>query len=121
MASIDRTTNQANRARGRWGEDLAAAHYRRLGYHVVDRNWRCAVGELDLVVRHGNLFVFSEVKARRSDRYGSAATAVDHRKQRRIRGLAVEWLRAHDVSGVDLRFDVVAITGTRLDLIESAF
>ena len=121
MGTTDHEPDQSNRARGRWGEDLAAQHYRRLGYRVVDRNWRCSSGELDLVVRDGNLYVFSEVKARRSDRYGSAATAVDHRKQRRIRGLSVEWLRAHEVSGVDLRFDVVAITGTRLTLIESAF
>lgn len=121
MGRTDRSTDQTNLARGRWGEEMAAAHYRRLGYSVVDRNWRCPTGELDLVVRDGALYVFSEVKARRTDRYGSAATAVDHRKQRRIRGLAVEWLRAHDISGVDLRFDVVAITGTRLTLIESAF
>lgn len=110
-----------NRARGRWGEDLAAAHYERNGYRVVDRNWRSTTGELDLVVRDGDLYVFSEVKARRSDRFGPAAAAVGVDKQRRIRQLAVEWLRAHDLPHVDVRFDVVAITGTRLDLIEAAF
>ena len=111
----------SNRARGQWGEDLAAAHYRRLGYDVVDRNWRSATGELDLVVLVGSTYVFSEVKARRTAAFGPAAAAVTVAKQRRIRQLAVEWLRAHDVHAGSVRFDVVAITGTRLDLITDAF
>ena len=110
-----------NLARGRWGEDLAATHYLRLGWQILDRNWRGDAGELDLVVSDGRTVVFSEVKTRRSDRYGPAAAAVGPDKQRRIRQLAIEWLRAHDVSGVPVRFDVVAITGNRLTLIESAF
>jgi putative endonuclease len=116
-----RTPDRANRARGRWGEDLAAGHYRRLGYDVVDRNWRSSTGELDLVVQRGGVFVFVEVKARRTSDYGPAAAAVTAPKQRRIRVLALEWLRAHDVHAPALRFDVVAITGTRLELIEDAF
>ena len=114
-------TDQRNRARGQWGEDLAAAHYERIGASVVDRNWRSKTGELDLIVRHGDVYVFSEVKARRSDRYGPAAAAVGIDKQRRIRQLAIEWLRAHDLHGVDIRFDVIAITGTQLTHLESAF
>jgi putative endonuclease len=114
-------TDQRNRARGQWGENLAATHYKRHGCQIVDRNWRSATGELDLVLRDGDVYVFSEVKARRSDRYGPAAAAVGVAKQRRIRQLAIEWLRAHDLHGVDIRFDVVAITGTRLEVITSAF
>ena len=114
-------SDQRNRSRGQWGENLAAAHYERTGCAVIDRNWRTTTGELDLVVRDGDVYVFSEVKARRSDRYGPAAAAVDVDKQHRIRRLAIEWLRAHDLHAVDIRFDVVAITGTRLTLIESAF
>ncbi len=108
-------------ARGRWGEDLAARHYERLGCEILDRNWRNADGELALVVRDGDTIVFSEVKARRSDRYGPAAAAVGPEKQRRIRRLALDWLAGHPVARRDIRFDVVAITGTRLDLIERAF
>ena len=111
----------SKRARGRWGEDLAATHYRRRGATVVDRNWRHRLGELDLVVDERGTYVFVEVKARRTDRYGPAAAAVGPDKQRRIRQLAVEWLRAHGVVGVEVRFDVVAITGVRLDCIEAAF
>ncbi len=108
-------------ARGRWGEQLAASHYQRLGYEVLDRNWRTATGELDLVVSRDGLVVFSEVKARRSDRYGPPASAVGVAKQRRIRLLALEWLDAHQRRRQAIRFDVVAITGTKVLLIESAF
>lgn len=110
-----------NLARGRWGEDLAAAHYRRLGYTVLDRNWRTSTGEIDLVVERGGTIVICEVKARRTDRFGPPAAAVGPDKQRRIRRLAIEWLRAHGHGGVDLRFDVVAITGVRVAVIEGAF
>ncbi len=115
------TPDLSNRARGQWGEDLAAAHYRRLGHDIVDRNWRSATGELDLVVFDGSTYVFSEVKARRTADFGPASAAVTVAKQRRIRQLAVEWLRAHDVNAHSIRFDVVAITGTDLELITDAF
>lgn len=111
----------SNRARGQWGEDLAAAHYRRLGAEVLDRNWRSPTGELDLVVFDGSTYVFSEVKARRTDEFGPASAAVTVAKQRRIRQLAVEWLRANDVHARSIRFDVVAITGNQLELITDAF
>ncbi len=115
------TPDLSNRARGQWGEELAAAHYRRLGYEILDRNWRSPTGELDLVVRDGTTIVFSEVKARRTDRFGPAASAVTIEKQRRIRQLAVEWLRANELRADSIRFDVVAITGSRLELIPAAF
>jgi putative endonuclease len=111
----------SNRARGQWGEDLAARHYRQLGYEVVDRNWRSPTGELDLVLFDGSTYVFSEVKARRTAAFGPASAAVTVAKQRRIRQLAVEWLRTHDVHAHSIRFDVVAITGTELELIIDAF
>lgn len=108
-------------ARGRWGEDLVARRYEREGYSIVERNWRCAAGEIDLIVRRGDVVVFCEVKARRSARYGPAAAAVDWRKQRRIRGLAARWLRESGAGGVVVRFDVATVTGVRLDIIASAF
>ena len=111
----------SKRARGRWGEDRAALHYRRLGYTVLDRNWRSPSGELDLVVERDGIVVFSEVKTRRDDRYGPAAAAVGPSIQRRIRLLAVEWLDAHRLTRDGIRFDVVAITGVQINVIESAF
>jgi putative endonuclease len=120
-AAASRPPDRSNLARGQWGEELAAAHYRRLGYDVVDRNWRSATGELDLVAHRGGTYAFVEVKTRRTADFGPAAAAVTVTKQRRIRQLAVEWLRAHDVRATAIRFDVVAITGTRLELIDDAF
>ncbi len=111
----------SKRARGQWGEELAATHYRRLGYAILDRNWRSPSGELDLVVERHGVVVFSEVKTRRDDRYGPAAAAVGPAKQRRIRQLAIEWLDAHQRARAGIRFDVVAITGVRVEVIESAF
>ena len=115
------TSDLSNRARGQWGEDLAVRHYLRSGYEVLDRNWRSPTGELDLVLFDGSTYVFSEVKARRTADFGPASAAVTVAKQRRIRQLAVEWLRAHDVHAHAIRFDVVAITGTDLELITDAF
>lgn len=114
--------DHSRRARGSWGERLAAAHYERQGYTVVARNWRSGTGELDLVLRgEGGLYVFSEVKARRTDRYGPPAAAVGAVKQQRIRWLAIEWLRAAGVHAQRIRFDVVAITGVRVEVFEGAF
>ena len=113
--------NMANLSRGAFGERLAATTYRRAGCEILDRNWRSPRGELDLVVRDGHTYVFCEVKTRRTNRYGSPAEAVGPTKQRRIRGLAIEWLRAHHLRGVKVRFDVVSIVGTQVRVIESAF
>ena len=105
----------AKDALGRWGEDLAAAHLEAAGMTVVDRNWRCREGELDLVVvdRDGTV-VFVEVKTRSGTAYGAPAEAVSLRKARRIRGLACRWLEEHRPPGaVDLRFDVLAVVRRR--------
>jgi putative endonuclease len=107
--------------RGQWGEELAARWYLRNGYRVLARNWRCAAGEIDLVVGRRRLVVVCEVKARRTDAFGPATTAVGPVKQQRLRRLAAAWLHESGTHGVDVRFDVVAITGRRLEVIHAAF
>ena len=109
------------RALGARGERLAAQWYEDNGHVVLDRNWRCREGELDIVARCGDTIVFSEVKTRSSNAYGSPAEAVGPTKQRRIRRLALLWLRAHDLHAVELRFDVVAVVGNDIDVTRSAF
>ena len=111
----------ARRALGAYGERRAAAWYEAHGYEVLDRNWRCREGELDLVLRRGRTVVFAEVKARRTAAFGTPAEAVTPAKQRRIRGLAVRWLHESGVRAGELRFDVVALLGTDLQVIEAAF
>ncbi|MFM7649395.1 MAG: YraN family protein [Acidimicrobiaceae bacterium] len=120
-AADGRPVDLARQARGRFGEEQAARWYRANGYTVVARNWRCATGEIDLVVIRDDTVVFVEVKARASDRFGSPALAVDARKQARLRRLGAQWLAAHAHHRVDVRFDVVAVTGTRVEVIEAAF
>ena len=98
-------------ALGRAGEDAAAAFYARKGFTVVERNWRCSAGEIDLIVRRGSLLVFCEVKTRSSVTRGLPSEAVDRRKQARLRRLAGRWLAERRPRARDLRFDVVALEG----------
>ncbi|MEM7341260.1 MAG: YraN family protein [Actinomycetota bacterium] len=107
---------------GRSAEHLVADYYEHLGYRVLDRNWRVRTGEIDLVCAHGTTVVFCEVKARSTGRFGAGVDAVDHRKQRRVRSLAVSWLAQSDVHYLDVRFDVADVDsrGT-IDLRQGCF
>ncbi|HLM97373.1 MAG TPA: YraN family protein [Acidimicrobiales bacterium] len=115
---------------GARGEEAAAAWYRAGSYEVLDRNWRCAEGELDVVAlsADGEVLVICEVKTRSSDSFGSAFDAVTPAKQRRLRKLAARWLsgarRGHHYERI--RFDVAAVTrGDRgmleVEVLEDAF
>ena len=106
---------------GRWGEDKAAAWYRERGWDLLDRNWRGTGGEIDLVLGRGDVIVFCEVKTRSGTRYGTAAEAVDARKQQRIRRLAVQWLRGAGTGAGELRFDVACVQNGRVEVLEGAF
>ena len=87
-------------ALGRWGEDLAAQHLVATGAVLLDRNWRCREGELDLVAREPDgTVVFCEVKTRSGTGFGEPAEAVGPVKARRIRALAVRWLQEHPPDG----------------------
>jgi putative endonuclease len=96
-------------ALGRYGEDLAEEHLRRQGMVILARNWRCPVGELDIVARDGSTLVICEVKTRRSRAYGSPLEAVGPRKLRRLRELALRWLDDEGIHVPDIRFDVIGI------------
>lgn len=120
------TRNDARGRLGTTGERAAASWYERAGYRVLDRNWRCREGELDLVLGAPSLVVFCEVKTRRSEAFGAPFEAVTLTKQRRLRGLAARWLAEHPQGGVDVRFDVVSVLALPgrapvLDVIEQAF
>ncbi len=91
------------------GERIAAAFLTDAGLTVLDRNWRCREGELDLVARDADALVFCEVKTRSGTGYGTPAEAVTPAKQRRLRVLAQRWLAAHDQHARDVRFDVVGV------------
>ena len=108
------TTAQQQRALGAYGERLAARHLESVGMTVLDRNWRCREGELDLVARdRDGTVVFVEVKTRSTAAFGEPAEAVSWTKARRLRTLAGAWLREHPGDGAPLRFDVVSIVRQR--------
>jgi putative endonuclease len=114
------------RALGVSGEELVAGWYTTHGYTVVDRNWRCTEGELDLVARRAQVLVFCEVKTRSSNRFGTPAEAVTSTKARRIRRLAARWLAEHRQRAPEIRFDVASVLVRRgqppeIDVIEAAF
>lgn len=113
----------ANRRRavGEAGEELAARWYEAQGYTVLERNWRCALGEIDLVCSSGSVIVVCEVKARSNDRFGAPAEAVGPTKQRRLRRLAARFLAEREVRAAQVRFDVACVLNGELTVITSAF
>ena len=95
---------------GRRGENAAARYLQRLGYIIVARSARDAIGELDIVAVDGRTVVFVEVKTRASHDAGHPAEAVHDDKQRRLTRLALAYLKRHDLLERQSRFDVVAVT-----------
>lgn len=108
---------------GAYGEQRAAEWYQADGYHVLERNWRCRHGEIDLILGRGDEVVFCEVKTRVNDRYGTPFEAVGPSKQRRIRSLAARWLSEHPAPNGrrDVRFDVAGVVGAKVQVVQSAF
>ncbi|MGI5963120.1 MAG: YraN family protein [Lawsonibacter sp.] len=114
--------------RGKWGEDIAATYLKKKGYHILHRNWRCRMGELDLVASKGQYLCFVEVKLRKSAAYGTAGEAVDWRKQRKLYAAARFYLLQNSTQ-LQPRFDVLEIyappgtdiSGVKIQHLENAF
>jgi putative endonuclease len=94
---------------GRFGEAYAARHLVERGMVVLDRNWRCDAGEIDLVLRDGRVLVVCEVKTRSSNAYGSPLEGVTAAKAARLRRLAARWLAEHRVRPDEVRIDLVGV------------
>jgi putative endonuclease len=95
--------------RGRIGEDAALRVYRRRGYQLVARNWRCPLGELDLVLRLGDRLVVCEVKARSGAAFGGGYEAVTWSKRRTLRRLAEIFVQQTSNESAEIRFDVASV------------
>ena len=111
---------------GAAGELAAERLYLRRGFQVVARNWRCSVGELDLVALRGGTLVVCEVKTRRGGRYGGGYEAVDARKQRKVRAVAEIFVLQRGLGGAAVRFDVASVWlrpdgSASVELFEDAF
>jgi putative endonuclease len=106
-------TAARRQALGQYGEAVAERHLGALGMVVLDRNWRCPAGEIDLVLRDGLALVICEVKTRSSVECGTPFEAVTPTKLERLRRLADHWLQAHPVRPLEVRIDMVGILRPR--------
>lgn len=94
---------------GRYGEDRAADFLKRLGYSIVERNWRGPSGEIDIIARDADALVFAEVKTRTRLGYGHPFEAITESKVRRMRMLAAQWCQSHKISGPQIRLDAISV------------
>lgn len=94
---------------GKWGEDLALKKVKKLGYKCLVRNYRCPLGEVDLIARDGDCLVFVEIKTRRGRSLEYAKEAVNRKKRRQLSKVALAYMKANGCPEARARFDVVVI------------
>jgi len=113
VTSPSTTVSKSTRiALGAEGEERVIAYLREKGLTIVERNFRCPLGEIDIIAQHSRLLVFVEVRTRTSTRFGSPLESVDARKQRRLSRLAQYYLKVKGEGERSARFDVVGVTKT---------
>lgn len=110
---------------GKRGEDLALNKIVHLGYQCIARNYRCPLGEIDLIARDGDTLVFLEIKTRRNRSLDYAKEAVDERKRRRLSRVALAYMQANDCCDEKSRFDVIAVNigqgKEEIEVVKNAF
>ena len=110
---------------GELGEKLALKKIKGLGYKKIVRNYRCTLGEVDLIARDGDTLVFIEIKTRKGKSIAYAKEAVDAKKKRQLSKVALAYLKSNNCYGVKARFDVVAVSlagdKPQIEVIQNAF
>lgn len=106
---------------GRRAEDRAAAFLEERGFRILERNYRCRLGELDIIAEDGDCLVFVEVRSRASSDFGDALEMVGKAKRRQVARVAQHFLHQRQPAHRDIRFDVVGITGSRIEHVVDAF
>lgn len=110
---------------GALGEELAHAKIKQLGYRSISRNYRCPLGEVDLIAKDGDTLVFIEIKTRMGKDMGFVKEAVNERKQRQISKVALAYMKSKNCSDMKARFDVVAVSlghgEPQIEVIQNAF
>jgi putative endonuclease len=118
-------SNSDRKLTGKRGEDIAIAYLKGRGYRIVERNYKCPLGEIDIVARDGDEIVFVEVKSRKSEEFGDPQLAVGLEKQKRVSRISLTYLKEKHLYPCNARFDVVAIKmfpeGNTIELIQNAF
>ena len=111
--------------RGKKGEDIAVAYLKKAGYRIVERNYKCLFGEIDIVAKEGDTVVFVEVKSRKSEEFGDPQVEVGLEKQKKMSRISLKYLGEKRLYPCNARFDVVAIKmlpgGNKIELIQNAF
>ncbi len=119
--------NGEKRRLGFKGEKLAVKHLKKSGYKILERNFRCKSGEVDIIAQLGEVIAFVEVKTRTGDRFGTPAEAVDERRRQRYRNTAnfFMYLTGRDINDFIVRFDIIEVIvapgGETLNHWENAF
>lgn len=101
--------SNARQLLGRYGEDRACDYLQALGYNILERNWRCRIGEIDIIARDNDRFVFVEVKTRSADGFGHPFESITETKAARLRRLVAAWCESREVSGIKVRLDAVSV------------
>ena len=121
----DSPVKDDRRQTGAKGESLAVAFLKKQGYRIIEENYRCKLGEIDVIARDGQILTFIEVKARRTDEFGGPKRAVTPKKQRKISMVALDYLKRTEQMDEKARFDVVAVRlrpkGPEIEIIKNAF
>ncbi|QDY82169.1 YraN family protein [Paenibacillus polymyxa] len=97
------------KAKGAMGEEAAALFLENLGYRILERNWRCRSGEIDLIAKQEHILVFIEVRSRSSSRYGTPAESVTARKITQVRQTAAVYLHMNRMGEAPIRFDMISV------------
>lgn len=113
--------DRARKARGKEGEELAAAYLVARGFRIVARNHQARVGEVDLIAERGELLCFVEVRSRAAGALAAPEATVTRAKQRKVVLAAMDYVQRHAPGGKAVRFDVIAIQGEALLHLENAF
>jgi len=110
---------------GKRGETLAISFLKKNGYRIIESNFRCRYGEIDIVAQDGKTVAFIEVKTKTSNRFGSPTQAIDSRKQRQVSKTALAYISQKRLTNYSARFDVVGInikgSNSEIELIKNAF
>ncbi|MDH5661630.1 MAG: YraN family protein [Elusimicrobiota bacterium] len=106
---------------GKKGEDISVKFLKKQGYQIIERNYRCSLGEIDIIAKDKNILCFVEVKTRNTEEYGLPEEAIDGYKQKKLARAALTYLKQKKIYEQDLRFDIVSVYPDRIELIKDAF
>lgn len=110
-----------NLQKGKIGEAKAINYLKKLGYTIIQTNFRCSFGEIDIIAQDQGVLVFLEVKSRKNLAFGYPSEAIGYKKQLNISKAAITYIKQNNLFNTPMRFDVVEILGDDIKLIKDAF